>query len=85
MLAEQGATIRELMRSGGHASPAAALHYQRAAETRSADLAARIDAHARAAAARQDATATPLWGRLPDGMPDEKFGARDGDEAAGGL
>jgi integrase len=70
MLAEEGATVRELMRAGGHASPAAALHYQRAADDRATDLAAGIDARARAAAASHSATVVPFRRPVPDGVPD---------------
>jgi integrase len=41
--AQQGATVKELMAFGGHATPAVAMTYQRAAAERERELAAKTD------------------------------------------
>jgi integrase len=43
LVAQGGATVKELMRRGGHASPAAALRYQHAAESRDQEIANQLD------------------------------------------
>lgn len=44
LLAQNGATVRELMAAAGHSTPAMAIHYQRATETRQRTLADRVAA-----------------------------------------
>lgn len=44
LLAQNGATVRELMAAAGHSTPAMAIHYQRATETRQRALADRVAA-----------------------------------------
>ncbi len=43
LAAQQGATLKEVMARLGHATTAAAIRYQRAAETRDKEIAARLD------------------------------------------
>ncbi len=56
LAAQGGATLREVMRRAGHASSAAAMRYQHAADDRDRDLAARLEAvaerHTRSVGAR---------------------------------
>jgi hypothetical protein len=67
--ATQGATTRELMERGGHASPAAALRYQHAVEDREAAIAEALSGLAESAR------------KLPNWDPSAGY-SRDGDEDA---
>ncbi len=63
MLAWQGATQRELMAHLGHSSPAAAMRYQHAAQSRAVEMANRLDDLAMTAAAEnRDKSATKETG-----------------------
>ena len=71
-----GATTKELMRRGGHSSPAAALRYQHATDDRDEVL---------AAALAKVAPVIPLRGRQDGRAMDARWGSKRGDSETGYL